>query len=218
MVKRSILLCSLAVLVVASASCIFDPKESPPQGCDDCDISYKPLTQKENVLFNIQLAYNRRDIKPYDDLLDTEFTFFLAPGDVGGSIPEQWGRAEEVLYNSRLFDPDYAGPGPRCKDIDMDVKFEDNISWSAFQPPSHPAETWFSAVVFYGFAIDVEPDTQFHADPGARAQFVVRNIGTDDAQKWRLVEMSDFGGGVRASEALRASEQATWGGIKSLYR
>jgi hypothetical protein len=48
--------------------------------------------------------------------------------------------------------------------------------------------------VFYEFKFDMEPDDTYIAVPGARAQFTVRNTGTEDAPLWKLVEMRDLGG------------------------
>src|SRR5512132_1585240 len=75
-------------------------------GCDPCPPPtrvYLDRSQMWHVLNNIELAYNQRKINPYETLLDDNFTFFLATGDVGGSVPESWGSAVEVQANANLF-------------------------------------------------------------------------------------------------------------------
>ena len=183
---------------------------------------YKDLTTKENVLSNIETAYNRRSIARYDELLDDNFTFYLYPGDVGGEIPASWDRATEVLYNMRLFDKSY--PTNTCKSISMDLQFDpNNISWVDLVPDQskYPGETWKTAVIYYAFRFDVLPDTQYESAAGARAQFTVRNVGTDQAPQWRLVEMDDLSNGslLNYAGAMRTTTQAsTWGQVKALYR
>jgi len=195
MLKR-ILLISMAMLIVSTASCIFDPK-SDNKECTDCvdrTLQRENLTQKWHVLNNIVVAYNKRDISIYDELLDDNFTFFLSPGDVGGTIPDQWGRADEILYNSRLFDPNYSG-AHRCKTIEMDLTIPDDkttISWVKITPASAPDETWYMTTVFYRFRFDTEPDTQYESVAGAKGEFTVRDAGTAEKPQWRLVEFRDL--------------------------
>ncbi len=194
MLKRSFLLCGLLTLAMLSASCIFDPKPAPPDVVAPPQTYTKlPRTTREAVLNNIQYAYNKRDITTYDELLDTDFTFFLAPGDVGGQIPEQWGRAEEVRLTGLLFSQDPGPQYPKCKRIEFDLKFEDGVQWIPVVPQDYPNETWYLAVVVYYFNIDVEPDTQYQPAAGSQAQFTVRNVGTDAAPEWKLVEFRDLG-------------------------
>ena len=47
--------------------------------------------------------------------------------------------------------------------------------------------------MFYDFQIDVEPDMTYINNPGAKAQFTIRNAGTEEAPLWKLVEFRDLG-------------------------
>ncbi len=179
-----------------------------------------PLTTREAVLNNVEAAYNKRDITRYEALLDPEFTFYLSVGDIGNGLPEQWGYAEDVLYNSRMFDMSYIGPN-RCTNIRFDLQFEEGVLWVSFAPSSHPDETWYTTTVFYDFQIDIVPDTRLLPPPGSRAYVTVRNAGTDADPHWRLVEMRDLGSqyiDAAAGDAPAAVQQSTWGRVKALYR
>jgi hypothetical protein len=90
-------------LIAATALLLACADEENPVITDDGQQSFQNLTQREHVLNNLELAYNERRFTPYDALLDPNFTFFFSPGDVGGNIPDQWGRAEElgVASNTR---------------------------------------------------------------------------------------------------------------------
>jgi len=136
------------------------------------------------------VAYNGRNINRYQQILDANFTFFLSTGDVNNGLPAQWGQAEEIDYNRKMFDKSYTGPNA-CKSIVMDVRIEDGIQWQSIVQES--GETWYTCTVNYDFRIDVVPDKTFINNPGAKAQYTVRNAGTDAKPHWQLVEMRDLG-------------------------
>jgi hypothetical protein len=186
--------------------------ESPPQ-------SFQNLTQREHVLNNLEVSYNKRNFAEFDKLLDGDFTFFFSPGDVGGNIPEQWGRAEEVTVASLLLDPALNQPPyPTCRSIRMDLRFEGGVAWHDTIPPAFPSETWSTTKVYYEFTFEMNPDQTYIAVPGSQAQLTVRNVGTDDAPKWRLVEWKDLATSSVATQSPAATEKTTWGQIKTLYR
>ena len=195
MLKRPLFTVLLVATVATTASCIFDPDppgEVPPPPSQ----KFQNLSEKWHVLNNIELAYTKRRIDKYDELLDGTFTFFLSTGDVGGGLPAQWDRSEEVTTNTNLFAQDPPGDLPRCKDIDMNVQWENNdgepnVAWIEITTPG--GEKWYTTTVFYDFQIDVEPDMTYINNPGAKAQFTIRNAGTDEAPLWKLVEFRDLG-------------------------
>ena len=159
---------------------------------------FKPLTTREAVLHNLQTAYNQRNITRFEEILDNGFTFFLSEADViSGGLPVQWDRSQEVDVTTHLFsrDEDPQGRWPLCTSVQMDVLFENGVQWLDVVPPSAPSETWSTTTVFYDFQIEVKPDTKFIPVPGAKAQFFVRNAGTDTNPKWQLVEWRDLGAG-----------------------
>ncbi len=201
MLKRSFLLCGLAVLVVAVSSCILDPAPGDPPVDPPKNIVVQDLTQKWHVLNNIEYAYNKFNSTVYNDLLDDEFTFFFASGDVGGGLPVQWGRADEFDAADCLFTSKDGGPaGPNCKSdrpvcrsIRMDLIY-DNVQWVEVIPEQYPDETWYTTTIPYSFTFEMEPDQTFTSEPNAKAQFTVRNVGTDTAPHWQLVEYRDLAG------------------------
>ncbi|MDH4038545.1 MAG: hypothetical protein OEX18_13785 [Candidatus Krumholzibacteria bacterium] len=193
--KRSSVLCAFVVLAALTSSCIFDPKKDdgpPPPPTGD----YKDLTNRSDVLFNLQKSYNDRNMTEYERILDDNFTFFLSDGDVNGGLPVQWGRRDELDANTNLFSRTVP-PGatwPLCTSIQMDVQFEAGLQWVEVIPDAAPDETWYTTTCFYDFQIEVEPDTKYIPYPGAKAQFTVRNAGTDSNPRWQLVEWRDLGG------------------------
>jgi hypothetical protein len=189
--KRNLSVIGLAVLVAAMSSCIFSPEKDTGDPVEPAK-KFEDLSQRSHVLNNIELAYNKRNITQYDRLLDDNFTFFFSTGDVGGGLPQSWGRADELVATTAMFDPNYTGEN-RCKSIRMDLQFEDGVTWVEVIPGSAPDEVWYTTTVFYEFKIDTEPDNTWLAVPGAKAQFTVRNTGTESAPLWKLVEFRDLG-------------------------
>ena len=115
----SIILC--AGLILFAVACGSDDPVKPPVDCFTCIA--QDLTQKTDVLSNIEYAYNKRQTNVYDALLDDAFTFFYTEGDVGGGgTPVQWGRDDEVTTTAGLL-------GAASK-IDLDIAWEDGVTWS----------------------------------------------------------------------------------------
>ena len=200
----------LLVGLVAFVAC----GDDDPVDNGDPSPEYANLSQKQHVLNNIELAYNRRNIEKYDELLDENFTFFLSAGDVGGGLPAQWDRAVEVSANMHLFTSDEGYP--RCTDIEMDVQWEDGVTWA--EVPAFGGETWYTTTVFYSFEFKMDPNYTWLSNPGAKAQFTVRNAGTEEAPRWQLVEMHDLGDPELVAGTASGTQQITWGEIKAMYR
>jgi len=175
------------------------------------------LATKVGVLNQIEYAYNLRRIDSYNEVLDNNFTFDVAPGDVGGGVPPVWGRAEEVLLNTRLFDKNYAALP--CRSIFVDIRSEEGVVWTELIPASAPDETWYQTTLAYDFTFEIGPDT-YIPNKGSKATFTVRDAGTPSKHHWQLVEMSDLGGStpVRANARAAGTEPSTWSTVKAKYR
>ena len=184
-----ILLLSLAFV----SGCGDDPVTPPP----DDSPKLLALTSRVAVLNNIEVAWNTRNAAVYDDLLGDNFTFYFAPGDVGGEIPEQWDRGSEMrsancLFTSKGGPPIDCPQGPQCQSIHMDLQY-DNVQWDPVIPDQFPDETWYATTVPYTFTFEMVPDQTYTNEGNAKAQFTVRNVGTETAPHWQLVEFRDLG-------------------------
>lgn len=198
--KRSGILMILVALIALTSSCIFDPDEETPKDPVIPD-PWPALTEKEDVLYTLQRSYVERRIERYETILDDGFTFFLSDGDVNNGLPVQWDRDVEVNANRNLFSRSRVGSFPLVKSIDMDVQFESGVQWVPVIPASAPTETWYTTTAFYFFQITVEQEGQtedltYYPDANSKAQFTVRNVGTDDDPSWVLVEWRDLGAGT----------------------
>jgi hypothetical protein len=194
----------MALLAAALVLACGDDPVKPPVACSSCS---QNLTHKTDVLSNIEYAYNRQQTNVYDALLDDAFTFFYTEGDVGGGTVVQWGRDVESSATAGLLGA--------ASSIDLDITWEDGVTW--IEVPAG-AETWYSTTVFYHFLFKIG-DTIYIPNSGAKAEFTVRNTGTDEKPHWMLVEFTDLGGPSLVSVLERTSTSSTsWGKVKALYR
>jgi hypothetical protein len=220
MTKHLFALMSVVLLVSAlSISC--EDTENP---CEDCGgfpppPVVKDLTHREDVLTNVELAYNKRRIDWYQGVLDQNFTFFLSTGDVNNGLPVSWNRPDEIDVNTKLLDPNY--PDLPCQSVFMDIRVEDGLSWIEFTPESAPTETWYQATLYYDFKFEISPN-RYIPLTGAKAVFTVRDAGKFGKydHHWQLVEMRDLGSDATVSTpaTVAATEPSTWGQVKALYR
>jgi len=185
MLKRNILLGCMALLIAAVSSCIFNPTPGDPVGPPKKPPLVKlDLSHKTDVLNNIEYAYNKKisGINAYDELLDLAFNFFYTDGDLGGGgTPVQWGRADELTTTSGVLGA--------ASSIDLSIDWRDGVQWSEQVVGT---EKWYYTTVFYHFTIKIG-DTTYIPNPGAKAQFTVRNAGTPEKELWKLREFRDLG-------------------------
>lgn len=208
-----------AILLLALSlvpACGNDPTSPPP---DPAQV-VQPLTTRSAVLNNIEVAYNKRNPEVIDALLDGSFTFFLSPGDVGGGLPVQWGRSDELEVTTRLFlsNGNSPGNGPVCLSIKLDIVLDDEIVWQPVVPEAFPDETWYATTVVCSGTFKMEPDQTYVTRSGYEAQFTVRNVGSGGVQDWRLIEWRDLGGSFATSSGQVADKNVTLGAIKALYK
>ena len=185
-----------------------DPVKEPSTYCPLSDCG---TVTRELVLASLEASYNRKKTPEVDQLLDSDFVFFFAPADVGGNVPSQWGRAEEMFMTRRLFDQNPNQPGTWS--IDVDLKFETGIQWVDVIPAAFPDEVWYMATVPYEFSAQFESREAWITSSGAQAQFTVRNTGTSADPLWKLVEWRDLD--VKDEQPTAFQIRKTWGGFKA---
>ena len=204
----------MIVLIVATGAFVACKDDSPTSVAPCTNCGGDPFAKREGVLTQLEYAYNKRNISKLSPVLDQNFIFYLAPGDVVGSEPDSWNRADEIDLSTRLFDKNYATLP--CQSIYMDIKVENGLSWVEVIPASAPDETWYQTTLFYNFRFDISPNT-FIPNTGSKAVFTVRNAGTAEKPHYQLVEMRDLGGSPLLNATAAATEPTTWGGVKLMY-
>jgi hypothetical protein len=114
--KKKYALLHAAVVTAAAAAaaliltgCLFSPPEEvPPQPPPE-------MTTPVNVLKNVEIAYNQRDIELYKKAISPNFVFYFDPRDIGhnppGSeyvIPESWSYTEDWRATNNMFQRAYS--------------------------------------------------------------------------------------------------------------
>jgi len=103
----------LAAVGLLAGSCILDPKKAPPKKGGPIGQEYRSLKEKDDVLINLQLAYNDRNISQYDKLLDDDFIFIFSQTDwQAGKTPRQWDRTSEIRATTNMFSRNPTGKDP----------------------------------------------------------------------------------------------------------
>jgi hypothetical protein len=193
--KRYAVLALIGIVILSFNSCILDPEKgkTPPKPSEP----YKPLDgERDNVLFNLQKAYNERTSWRYDELLDLDFVFHFSNADIknGNVSVEQWGRIEEIGATKNLFDPNFSKPGVEpASDIDLSLSYaQGDNSWTQKTPEDqvkYPGETWYEKLVTY--ELTVKSGEKIYNGVAIEASFVVRWATVGDKHFWRIIAWRD---------------------------
>jgi hypothetical protein len=179
------------------------------------NVEYKDLQNKDDVLYNLELAYNERDTDEFEKLLDVGFAFVFSRDDYrGGQTPQHWGDASEIDANRKILDPNLAGDR---RVISVDLSLDPPVGgWTPEAPNlNHPGETWYVMTVGYDLVTKTADDWE-HRALGEQAQLKIRWV--DTTGRWAIVVWSDDpGGGITRSPAGSTVEETSWGIIKAQY-
>ncbi len=205
------------LILLAALAFVASCSEDDPVDPGDSISTYQPLTTREAVLNNIELAWTDRESGRIDELLDAGFVFFLSARDVAQGLPAYWSRADELQATTSLFNSSTGTTGLVLSSLHFDIQF-DEVEWHPIHPPSAPTETWYTTTVPYTFTIVTEQGDRYIQPPGAEAQFTVREVDAGGSREWRLLEWRDFVDTVARALGSASTAQDTWGAFKALYR
>jgi hypothetical protein len=180
---------------MAVNSCIFDPEkaEKPQQTCTDCEV-FKPLTLRDNVLINLQLAYVQRNLEEYQKLLDNAFVFHFSAADFssGAVEVEQWFIESELASARNMFNPDFQGAGAPISRISLTLNYpKGEDAWGAQPaPPEYPDEIWYEKTVDYVMTVEAG-ETTFTSGGPISASYLLRPMDVDGVTFYRIVAWRD---------------------------
>ncbi|MFQ5511237.1 MAG: hypothetical protein ACE5EO_05255 [Candidatus Krumholzibacteriia bacterium] len=199
--RKTLTLVALTLGALVFNSCIFNAEEgTPPDKVPPP--AFKSLKAREDVLHNLELAWNQQNINQYDKLLDDNFTFFFGAKDIslGKVTSTDWGRASELIATGHMFDrtfdpppgPSGTDPGPIISiDISMDFPVGEE-KWDPLSDPVvHPTETWYEKTVDYTFTITAGGDFRFLTGKVLRASIVIRFAEASGDSIYRIVQWRD---------------------------
>jgi hypothetical protein len=185
---------------------------------DDIKPWYKDLQEKDDVLVNLEMAYDNLSFSEIDRLLDDNFVFFFSDYDFGsGNTPAQWDRVSELSATANMFSGvSPPGPDPIIA-IDVSLTYPPG-GWTAFTPPGFPTETWYQKMVRYDFVVEAPPITYLTLNVDMMVQIRYADVGGESG--WHLVTWLDFFGSLERSWQTLPSavpQEFSWGHLKALY-
>ena len=223
MKNRVLVFALLSVWLLPLASCTENQNQitivPPPP-------SYKFLKNKDDVLFNLQKAYNERNDIQYAKILDQNFTFFFSQSDIDDpdiNVPTEWHKAREITSANNMFNG-FAPPNQpelQITDIKLYLTYttgENEWARDPGTPTNHPGEDWFSKTVTYNMTIDLAgPDT--FQSTHINASFLIRFAEVNGDSIWQIVVWRDdvLSALSQTSQAPTGTNETTWGRIKTLY-
>jgi hypothetical protein len=91
----------LAAFLIFAAGCVFSPEDNktPPKTTDQ----FKALSDKENIIFNLVLSYNRADITHYEQILHPDYTWYFQSVDIARGLPVSWTREQDLNATRNMF-------------------------------------------------------------------------------------------------------------------
>lgn len=107
--RNAFVVAAAAATALALTGCLFSPPEQvPPEKAPE-------MTSPVNVLKNVVVAYNQKNIDLYKKALSPDFVFYFDPRDVGGNppgsqyvIPESWSYTEDWQTTNNMFQKAYS--------------------------------------------------------------------------------------------------------------
>jgi hypothetical protein len=212
----------LFVAVLLGAAGLGCKEKITGSGGDPLFPQYKAATSPENVAYNLQTCYQRRDIDAYGKLLAPEFRFYFQPSAVPQDLGRPyWVHDEDSTHTAILFRTPQVngiqitltyGPAIVPPELDMGA-----AGWMKIHAQAHLEVDDVNGVT-YIVAGDFE---DFYFRKG-----LLQNAGEDTAS-WYLVEWHDIenpgGYGVGAPMAgpagvePAAAQETSWGSIKNQY-
>lgn len=167
------------------------------------------------MLQNLELAYNDMNIVEYRKIFDAEnFIYFFYSGDVGGSVPVQWGYAEETQSAANMFSRAGGIENNPILAIDLTLVDLETATWVEItDPEGFPGETWYETTVVYDFTIETANATNYITAGDPACVFTVRKIDG----VWKLVRWRDRSNLGFARRSPGGVEVTTWSKLKALY-
>lgn len=191
MLKRLILLCIVAAVTAGlTTSCILDPEKKKDDPNPPVVKDFKSLKEKDDVLWNLELAYNLRERWEFEKLLDADFLFFFSEADYStGNIPESWNRVSEIKTHINLFNENLDSD-LRATNIDLTLSYTPG-EWTEIPQGD---ESWYSMEVIYNITVQTKVGVDYKGN-NLKAQFIIREAIPDgETEKiWRIVRWRDIG-------------------------
>ncbi len=181
-----------AMVVLASAAllvfgCSDDPVQPAPPPCGyPC---YKPLTDKENLIYNLILCYKAHNLPRYEDLLHPDFMWY----NQAGVTPERCTRSEDVEITGNMF----LAAEDRHPNEDLWI---DKLDLVIYQPGTWTPianfdselceDCWETTREYYLVLVMADGATTYIAN--GRVKFTVVPVAVNETKLYRIIRCDDL--------------------------
>jgi len=222
-IVRAALAVALSVFVLAFAGCEnpFAPKGGGGGG--DVEVQYKQRTSPENVIYNLNTAYEYMNIEEYLACLAEEFEFHLAQTDLDNdaTLPEYWGKATEQAIHRKMFGIDPVGdPNDEVEDIDLTLTTI-TFAYDAGADPQDPLDDRWTYLMDTDLMVWFPNNLQRRADADVEFMFRIDPLeqGPEGETLYEIVRWEDLATGpaARVLPVTPDIEETSFGRLKASY-
>ena len=201
--------CVLAITALLLSGCSTgtgpDPLPEP---------EYRDRLTPEDVLYNMELAYEEMDVEEYLDCLSVDFIFYPQQSDVQNpelEIPPEWYKTDERWMHENMF-----GEGSNVESISLTLTVSSLVY--DYGIPADETDDTCICVVDVDLRVRVVGDLTYLATGASQYHMRIDQdqTGPGDAHLWEMYLWYELGDPGRAASPDR--EESSWGGIKAMYR
>jgi len=201
--------CVLALAALILGGCSTGTGPDPIPGPE-----YLDRTSVENVLHNIRLAYVERDVEEYLDCLSEDFIFYPDERDVQDpelEIPPEWYKTDERGMHENMFSEDSNVERITLTLTVVSMEYEEGI-------PADETDDIYICLLDVDLRVSVYGNLTYLVT--GQSEYLLRidqdQAGPGGAYLWEIYMWFDVGDPGRGVST--AVEDATWGGVKAMYR
>jgi len=177
--------------------CILDPKpdKNPPDVGPQKD--FKPLTEKENIVYNLVLSYEKTDITHYKELLHDKYVWHNQERFVveeGGE--DIYTKDKDINMVNNMFQAAMGNPPPGTKPIDkisltIPVYDDPDKYWSAYtdEIDGEPCDDCWQTTREYILDVIIG-ETTLHANDNIT--LIIAPVYVDGEKQYRIIIAQDL--------------------------
>ena len=206
----------IALLCVVSCAAVLVGGCSTPNSGPDIPAGpeFRDRTSPENVVYNLELAYEEMDLDEYLDCLSEDFEFFPCQDDVNNpelEIPAVWFKADEATMHENMFAED-----SDVESISLTLTIPSIVY--DYGVPDDPLDDTCVCIVDVDLRVNLNVALTYLVSSPSLFDMRVDTDrqGPGGELFWETHYWFDLGGSDRGAEAGR-EEEGTWGGTKARY-
>ena len=199
--------CVLTIAALTLGGCSTGTGPDPIPGPE-----YRDRLTPEDVLYNMELAYEEMDVEEYLDCLAVDFIFYPDERDVQNpelEIPPEWYKTDERMMHEHMF-----GEGSDVESISLTMTVSSLVY--DYGIPEDPEDDTCTCVVDVDLRVSVVSMT-YVATGGSSYDMRIDQdqTGPGGAHLWEIYLWYELGDSGRGGSSAR--EESSWGSVKALY-